>query len=264
MTTATRRRARAGSVRLAAPAAGRAGPWRASRPRLSRRAGLAALLLAVSIAVAALVLASPLLAVRDARVEGAGRLAPAQVLAAAQVPTGSPMARLPVRELRRRVATLPVVAGVDAVSVTRRWPHTVVLTVRERAAALAVPQPDGSWQLVDGTGRAFAGQAEAPPGLPRLQVAAPDAAPDAASDEVDGAARAAAAVVLELPPWLRGQVLQVAVCNGDSVTLSLRNRTVIWGPAGPAGAAKAAAVAALLTRPQKTIDVSSPSVAVSH
>ncbi len=75
-------------------------------------------------------------------------------------------------------------------------------------------------------------------------------------------ARAAVSVLGELPADLRAQLAAVQEPSPSSVVLVLRDgRTVVWGAPGES-ARKAAVVAALLPRPGKTIDVTTPSLAV--
>ena len=75
-----------------------------------------------------------------------------QVIAAAAVPLGTPLARQDVDSHRRRATTLP---AVQAASVTRTWPGTMMVTVTERRPLFAVRQP-GGFPLVDAAGVAFA------------------------------------------------------------------------------------------------------------
>ena len=194
-------------------------------------------------------LASPLLAVSRVEVTGTARLTPAQVLQAADVRPGTPLARVDSPAVKARLAAL---APIARVRVVRAWPHTLRLQVTERTPVAVVRQPDGAWALVDAHGVRFSPSADVPPGLPDLQ-----ATPDQEAQAVQVAA--------ELPSALLAQVAAVQVPSPSSVVLQLRTggRTVVWGPPGQA-ARKAAVVTALLPRPGKTIDVTSPDVAVVH
>lgn len=214
--------------------------------------GLTLLPLAVLVWVLAL---SPFLAVDRVTVQGTDRLTSDQVRQVADVPVGGSMLRLDATAVRDRVAALPPVAQVD---IARAWPGTVRVRVVERRPAVAVRGPDRQWQLVDSTGVAYAQVADLPPGLPRLQVATPGPAAD------DPSTTAALQVVQELPDDLRGLVAQVQADAPGPGTVRLGlvdGRTVTWGAPGDAGR-KGAAVLALLGRPGRVIDVSTPSVAV--
>lgn len=222
---------------------------RARRLRRVRRTALVLLPVAL---IAWVLLASPLLALRDVQVEGAQRLTRQQIAGAADVAPGVPLARVDTDAVARRVGRLSPVADVE---VTRRWPHTLAVRVTERVAVAATPQPDGSWRLVDATGQVFSAVAELPPDLARLQLTEGGAA-------ADPAARVAIDVLVQLPPALRSAVREVQAPSPTQVTLLLRDgRTVVWGAPDQAER-KAAVVEALLRRPGRTIDVTAPSVAV--
>ncbi|HEU4676290.1 MAG TPA: FtsQ-type POTRA domain-containing protein [Motilibacteraceae bacterium] len=215
---------------------------------------------AAVVALAWAVLAGPLLVVRAVRVQGLpaaaapapGGLTPDDVTAAAEVPMGGPMLRLDTAAVRRRVADLPSVAGVD---VARAWPGTIEITVQERTPA-AVVRAGSSWTLVDASGVAFATVPRRPAGLPLLTTptAALGAAPPAPLT-------AAVAVVSALPKALASQVTQVSAQTPDHVVLSLtRGRTVVWGDASRPQR-KALVAQALLgqsTPKVTTVDVSAP------
>ena len=235
--------------RLAARAAQERGERRA---RLRRRVVLGGLALVPLAVLAWVLLASPLFAVRDVRVEGVGRLTPQQVRLAAEVEPGTPLARVDTATVQERVAALSPVADVD---VDRDWPHVLRLRVTERVPLGVVAGADGGWRLVDRTGTTFGAVPQPPDDLARVQVA-PTASP------TDAALGAAVDVLGQLPPALRAAVAEVQAASPVSVTLQLRDgRTVAWG-APDAPARKATVVEALLRRPGRTVDVTAPDVAV--
>lgn len=222
----------------------------AARNRLRRRARLTATLTVLSLLliVAAgswVLLGTSVLGVRDVQVSGTDRLAPAEVLAAADVRGGTPLARLDITAVAARVRALP---EVRAVAVHRSWPGTVQLVVQERTAA-AVRASGPSFLLVDRSGVTFATVARRPAGLP--MVSAPvDAGP--------AALRAAMDVLDALPRSVRPQVRQVRATSPDDVRVELtRGRTVTWGSTDR-GRRKAAVLAALVSRPAGVYDVSAP------
>lgn len=201
-------------------------------------------------ALAWLVLLSPLLAVDRVQVEGAARLVPEQVVEAAAVAEGTPLARVDVDAAEERVREL---APVAEVRVRRVWPATLHVDVTERTPVAGVPGPDGVL-LVDADGVGFATEPALPPGVPQVEVA--DAGPE------DPATRAALAVLLGLPPELAAQVAVVRATTPSDVSLQLVDaRTVSWG-APTDTAAKTAALQALLRMPGEFYDVSAPGVAV--
>lgn len=202
------------------------------------------------LALAWVVLASSWLAVDRVEVTGTGRLQPAQVVEAAAVAAGTPLARVDTGDVEDRVAALPPVAEV---AVRRTWPGTLTVEVVERTPAAAVDGPGGV-VLVDATGVLFGGEPALPAGLPRLEVA--DPGPE------DPATRAALDVHAALPEELRGQVVQVQAPSPSGVVLVLADgRQVVWGRPGGTST-KAAAVLALLDRPGTVFDVSGEGVVV--
>lgn len=193
-----------------------------------------------------LLLAGPLLVVRNVEVSGTVAVTPERVREVAAVPAGAALLRLDVDAIEARIERLSRVADAE---VDRSVTGTVQLAVTERVAVAVIPA-DGGVRLVDATATAFATAAQRPPGLPVLRV--PGIGPDAP------AAVAAVTVLTGLPGWLREQVRAVEADTPLEVVLRLsEGRTVRWG--SPAQAArKAAVLEALLTRPGQIYDVASP------
>lgn len=248
MTTVRRSRVVTAAPRLAAKAAAERS---ARRLRLAKRAGIG---LAVAVPLALLgwvLLASPLLAVRTVTVTGTHLLTAAEVRAAADVRTGTPLARVDGAAIARRVSRLQPVARVDVV---RRWPGTLQLLVVERVAVAGVAG-SGHYGLVDAAGTVFAPVPVLPSGVVRLQV--PNVGP------TDPTTKAALGVLAELRQPMRSRVRIVRAGSPSSVTLLLRDgRQVLWGGVGtPQDAAlKARAAEVLLTMPGRFYDVSRPDV----
>jgi len=222
------------------------GPRRPWWPRLFVGA-----LILVTLAVAAwAVLGSSLLVVRHVAVTGAGPLVPAAtVRSAAAIPLRTPLARVDTAAAARRVERL---APVLSARVTRSFPDTVVIAVRQRTPVLAVAAVSG-YRLIDEHGVAVTTVSARPAGLPLLIGTAPARG--------SAAVRAAALVVLRLPADLRSRVTSVSATA--SVTLYLSGGiTVIWGDAGHA-AQKAAELEVMLGTTARTFDVSDPATAVA-
>lgn len=220
----------------------------ARRRRTGRRLAVAAAGLAPVALLVWILLSSPLLGVRSVAVSGTTRLTAAQVRAAADVATGTPLARVDAAAVVRRVKALGPVAQVR---VSRGWPSTLRVRVVERVAVAGVLTSRGA-TLLDADGVAFAPVASLPPGVVRLQVAKPG--------PTDPTTRAALAVLAELPPSIRVRVAIVRAAGPSSVTLLLRDgRRVLWGGVGDP-VLKAQAAEALLKMPGSTYDVSRPAV----
>jgi cell division protein FtsQ len=162
---------------------------------------------------------SQALAVTDVRVTGTDDLPSAEVLDAAGVTDGTPLARVDVDSVRTRVQAI---ADVREATVTREWPHTVVIEVAEREP-VAVVDIGGRLRALDQEGVVFDSYRSAPGDLPRVTTQ---------SGAGREALEEAAAVVSALPDDLATRVDHVEVATVDQVSLALRDgRTVVWGSA---------------------------------
>ena len=159
-----------------------------ARPRRWRRWLAGTLAVAVVVGLVWIVVFSPVLSARSVRVEGMHRLTTAQVVDAAQVPTGTPLVRVSRGAIARRVEQLPQVLSAR---VELSFPSTVVIEVTERVAAAYGLAAHGGYTYVDATGKTFDNMAAAPTGLPLLSPAA-----DVAADPVTLAAMAQIAAAL--------------------------------------------------------------------
>lgn len=224
-------------------------PVHRRRRRVALLVGALVVLAGLAVGVRVLLLDLGLFDVEDVQVTGTLDVAQADVLTAAAVVPGEPLASVDTAGIAARVAQLP---GVGAVEVGRGWPHTVTVAVTERTPVAVVRTPNGP-QPVDGTGVVY--PAPVPPGLPQLTFGA--VGPE------DPSTRAALDVLGALPADLRPQVLTVDVALGGGtpqVTLGLtEGRQVRWGPVD-GSARKAGVLAALLTRPGRVYDVTSPAL----
>ncbi len=235
----------------------RTAPARSVRPppEVYRRRRLAAAVVAVlllgalGLIVRVMLYDSHLFDVQGVQVEGISTLAEADVVAAAAVPIGAPLASIDTSDIATRVAQLP---AVSMATVTRSWPHTVTVTVVERVP-VATATTSAGVELVDAAGVVYPGAPA--PGLPRLVFGA--VGPN------DPSTRSALAALATLPPPIRSQVLTVDATVAGSgvpgqVTFGLTgNRQVVWGTEDRA-AEKAAVLVPLLTQPGRVFDVTSP------
>jgi cell division protein FtsQ len=223
----------------------RADPWRI--------AFFSVLVLAVIAGAAWALLGSSLLVVRHVQVTGNHLVSAAQVRGAAAIRPGEPLATVNTVAAARRVERIGAVLSAQ---VTRSWPDTILITVRERTPALAVAAV-GGYQLVDEYGVTVRWTADKPAGLPVLTL------PPAVL-RGSPAVRAAVLVLRQLPRGLRRQVMSVSATAGSAVTLRLTSGiTVLWG--GPIQAArKSAELALLLGTHARYYDVSDPVTAVTQ
>jgi cell division protein FtsQ len=207
---------------------------------------LLSLMLIVAITGIGLILYfTPLMSARSIVINGIGAITRDEVLDAAHVKPGTPLLQINTDNIADRVAAIRRVARAH---VQRDYPSALMISVVERIPVVVKDMPDGP-HLFDRDGVDFA-TAPPPPALPYIDVDNPGPA--------DPATKAALAVLTALRPEVVAQVSRIAAPSVASITLTLADgRTVIWGT-NDRTEEKAQKLAALLTRPGRTFDVSSP------
>jgi cell division protein FtsQ len=205
------------------------------------------------------------LRVERVTVSGTRVLTPAQVREAADVTVGAPLISVDTDAIESRLRRkLP---RIDAVDVTRSWPHGIGLKVTERTPVLIV-QKGGKFVEVDDEGVRFAMVSEAPKGVPTLKLTVSRSGSAAASLRRFGEARLvreAVRVARAIPAVAERQTRVVKVRSYDDISLELRDgRTVEWG-SGEKGAAKARTLTALMKAAPdaRHFDVSAPTAPAS-
>lgn len=194
---------------------------------------------------------SRLLVVRSIEVTGTHLVPKSEVLAAAGIPRGLPLMRVNTGAAASRVDRI---TQVQSARVTRSWPDGVVITVRERTPALAVPVA-GGFDLVDPSGVVVQQVTKQPRRLPRFIPAGPLPG--------NPGVRAAAGVLRELPGTLAGRVTSVTAPTPNAVTLHLPGGvTIDWGSPGLA-AQKTRVLAILMRTHARSYDVSAPGSATT-
>jgi cell division protein FtsQ len=188
---------------------------------------------------------TPAMSARNIVVTGTGTVTREEVLDAARVRPGTPLLQIKTNQVADRVAAIRRVASAR---VQRQYPSALRITIVERVPVVVKDFPDGP-HLFDRDGVDFA-TAPPPPALPYIEVANPG--------PTDPATKAALQVLMALRPEVAGQVGRIAAPSVASITLTLGDgRVVIWGTTDRADE-KAEKLAALLTRPGRSYDVSSP------
>ena len=214
-----------------------------------RRWQLLAAVLVLVLGLGWLVGFSSVLGVRTVAVSGEHRVSSEQIVAAARIRHGAPLARLDTAAVRARIAAIP---AVRTVTVGVSYPGTVRIRVTERVAVGYRPDVDGV-VLVDAADVPFATLPRPPRGLPELPVT---------GDPVRSAA--AATVAAALPAGFIGAVARIAVPTAQSITLTLTDgRTVLWGGTDRSDQ-KAKLVPVLVHQPGRYFDVSDPSSVISR
>ena len=191
------------------------------------------------------------------------------MIAAADVPLGTPLSRVDAGAVTRRVEAIRQVASA---TVTLDWPDHVAIAVTERVPVMAVRMADGGYDLVDPSGV-----------IVRLATAKPAAA--AAVHHVAVGRRAARATPGSPPsrpcwrswrPRWRGRSAacrsrQVPTGSGggsfaesQQVTLSMKGgKTIVWGDPSNA-AAKNRELEILLRSGVSYVNVSAPGTVVTR
>ncbi|RLP12502.1 cell division protein FtsQ/DivIB [Propionibacterium australiense] len=216
--------------------------------RRNRRITLGALIALVLAGLVWLVGFSPLLVVDDVEVTGTALTSPDDVVAAAAVPTGTPLARVDAGAVTGRVEQLTTVADARLV---RAWPRTVRIEITERTAVYQIAQDPGYGQ-VDAEGVVFVTSTE--------RAAAP-LATLADADDQDLRADVATATNA-LPQDMRDRLTAIEAGSMDSISFRIDDdrTTIFWGSAEQSGE-KASVIEALLAQggDYTTYDVSAPS-----
>jgi cell division protein FtsQ len=192
------------------------------------------------------------LAVERVEVSGAQTVAASDIRARSGIDDGQPLVRVDIDGAERRIGSLAV---VKSVSVTRQWPHGILISIQERVA-IAVVEIGDQLRGMDADGVVFRDYKKAPPGLPRVETSI---------GTTSAALKEAAKVISALPESLSLIVDHVQVTTVDQISLVLKDgRTVVWGSADESDT-KAGVLAVLLATVQAEVyDVSVPSKPTTH
>lgn len=206
---------------------------RARRRRIGWLSAFGVLAL-VGILVAAAVF-SPILALREIRIDGTSRLDPAVLREAVSGQLGTPLALIDEGRLLDELGEFTAIRSYVTELVP---PGTLVIHIVERSPLGVVTTATG-FDVVDAAGVVLETSASRPTGLPLLQLDA---------DGIEGRGFAAMAeVLIALPPGVLAQVDSITARTRDDVTLALTGsaQRVVWGSAHDSDR-KAAVFAALL------------------
>ncbi len=194
---------------------------------------------------------SPVLALRTVTVTGADAELTAQARAAVTEPVGTPLASIDVTAVRDRVAQLD---SVDTVSVTRKWPHELVVSVVERVP-VATAQANGRWWLLAEDGTPYRPAAVQPADLMPIALATPGR-----GDRASAAALTVLKALQGLPPTLLASVVAIVARSDYDVELRLSDgRTVLWGSTADL-ARKVQVLPAVLAQPGTVFDITDPTM----
>lgn len=195
---------------------------------------------------------TPIMAVREVRIEGAVQVDAAAVQSALAPFDGVPLALLDEGAVHRALEPFPL---IERYAIERIPPQTLVLRIEERQPAIALEVAEG-FALYDPAGIRIGTVAERPATVPLGS--------GAAANPTTAAFRAAARVVRDLPEEMRASIAKVSSTGELDITFTLIGGTqVVWGDASRTQQ-KAAVVQAMIASLglPSVIDVSSPEAPV--
>lgn len=213
------------------------------------RVGVPIAVVLLAVAVVWVVWFSPLFQAKSVQVSGNSQASTEEIVQAAQVPLGVPLARVDTAAIRDRVEQVPAVA--DA-TVSREISGVVRISVTERAAVYAIPS-GAQFLLVDSTGTGFLTVASLPEGLAVVRI------PDDQTPASKRLMADAAQIVASLPQSVLAQMASMGAETPDTFTIDLASGAQIFWGSAEESAMKAAVMEGLLNVPATYYDVSSPS-----
>lgn len=175
----------------------------------------AVLLLALFVAIGVY---TPIMAVRDIRVQGTATVSASEIEGALEKFQGVPLALVDDQEVHRALELFPV---IKSYATERIPPHTLLIRVEERMPVLAYEREDG-FDLRDPAGVLIDRVSERPVGVPLASAELQDTASPAFG--------AVASVIRDLPSSLRDRLVAAQATNAQDVTFTLDSGTqVLWG-----------------------------------
>ncbi len=195
---------------------------------------------------------SPILALRQVRVDGTSRVNAEEVVSALDDQLGTPLALIDFAEIEDQLGAFPLIRSYVTETLP---PDTLVIHIVERQPVGSVATTTG-YQVVDPAGIVLQESADRLPGVPLIDLAG--------AATTTPAFDAAVEVLLSLPPTLLAQVDSISAHTQDDVSLVLAGvgQRVTWGSADDS-TRKAALLAALIAVTDPTaageFDVSAPS-----
>jgi len=201
---------------------------------------------------------SPLLALREVRVDGTSRLDAADLVDAVDGQLGTPLALLDEARIRAELGEFALIKSYVTELVP---PGTLVIHIVERAPIGVLPAPDG-FRLVDPAGVVIETTLTRPEGYPLIELAE--------GEQLGGTGfRSMAGVLLALPASVLSQVTTISARTMDDVTLTLEgsDQLVRWGSAEDSDR-KAAVLVRLIALHggdgPGVYDVSAPGIGIFH
>jgi cell division protein FtsQ len=162
---------------------------------------------------------SPFLKVKQIDVIGLSVDSPLKtrdIISLSGVWVGEPMARVSGASIRRALAQVP---RIGSVALVRKWPHRVVLLIKERVPVAGVVKGN-QFSLIDSESKVYGTVSVLPSGLPIIAV----------TGDFRTGLRTAMSVIDYLPEDIKSQVIRLDSSGTDGLELTLRRGArVIWG-----------------------------------
>jgi cell division protein FtsQ len=211
-------------------------------------------LLAIIAIVVGVVWFSPWLVVKNIEVEGVVHGDKAGIIEASGISEGQRLAGLDTDAAARSVAGQP---WVDSVTVSRSWPQGVNIEVKEFHPVLFIRATDGE-HLISDQGQEFV-TATPPEGVIEVvDVPRTDQPADGKIDPEPAVIKAVLDVVKALPEPIVGRIERVSAPSAAEVRLFLSDGYQVYFGSSDNAAEKARATEIVLSRGEKTWDVSNP------
>ncbi len=158
----------------------------------------------ITIAIAVIVvLRAPYFSITTVQISGDARTTSGAILEALEIGEGQALATYDTERGGRAVSEL---AWVDEVQVTRRWPSTLRVIVRERTPAAAIGRPSGTeWIVVDDDAQVLERRLTPPAGVPLIAAPVPVVTGAEVGTVIEPLTRVLAASLdlpLQLDPWI--------------------------------------------------------------
>jgi cell division protein FtsQ len=213
------------------------------RGRMRRIAWITGIASVVGLALLAVIVAySPLMALREVRVEGASRIPSADIRAAFDGRIGTPLPLISTDEVQATLAGFPLIETYSTETVP---PGTLVVRIVERTPVGVVEAASG-FTAVDAAGVVIEGYDERPEALPLITV--------------DGGTRGDAfhsvgAVLRSLPADLLARVTTVTAETPDDVRFDLvEGASVVWGSSEESALKSTVLVRLMSAAPPDSVD----------
>lgn len=173
------------------------------------------------IAIVLIVLASPIIGVRNVEIEGARYMSADLLVSVEKSLRGKSLLTVDANAAERRLEGDP---WVESVRIRTFFPSRLVIEIVERIPVAWFLGVDNRARIVDPQGRVLAVEIGQPTQYLQITGVGPNLAPGASAGEIY---RAAAQLVTGLPRELEERVLNVGTAGPNQLTMTLRSGTLI-------------------------------------